>query len=151
MENASKALIIAGAILLSILIIALGMSVYNSSSSVTDGANMDAQEISAHNSNFISYEGTKKGSQLSGLLTAIQNNNNDRDDRKIVVSVSSTTTSYNKAPLGISDGKVYLNNSNSNYKNIRDELASMGATTFKVSFGYNSDGLINYCEIHINK
>ena len=37
MENASKALIIAGAILLSILIIAIGMFIYNSASStITD-------------------------------------------------------------------------------------------------------------------
>ena len=39
MENASKALIIAGAILLSILIIAIGMYIYNSSTnSITNAA-----------------------------------------------------------------------------------------------------------------
>ena len=46
MENASKALIIAGAILLSIAIIGVGMFVYNSvSGTITDAADMTQQEI----------------------------------------------------------------------------------------------------------
>ena len=41
MENASKALIIAGAILLSILIIGLGMYIYQQANSATSGTNLD--------------------------------------------------------------------------------------------------------------
>ena len=60
MENASKALIIAGAILLSILIITLGLGVYNNASSSMKNASLDPQELQAHNSQFLAYEGRQK-------------------------------------------------------------------------------------------
>ena len=47
MENASKALIIAGAILLSIAIIGIGMAVFQMASGTISSANMSAQEIEA--------------------------------------------------------------------------------------------------------
>ena len=98
MENASKALIIAGAILLSILIIALGMRIYNSSSSVTGGADLSAQEISSHNAQFEAYEGRQKGTQVKTLLNAIEKNNTEYTDRTIeidkgtITEIKSTTT-----------------------------------------------------------
>ena len=51
MENASKALIIAGAILISILIIAIGMYIYSSSTSSIENAisSMNTQEVQAFN------------------------------------------------------------------------------------------------------
>lgn len=60
MENASKALIIAGAILLSILIIGLGMFIYQQASGAMGNANLDPQKIQAYNSEFTSYEGDRK-------------------------------------------------------------------------------------------
>ena len=52
MENASKALIMAGAILIAIMIISLGILVFSRmSSSAKSAANMDEQEISNFNSN----------------------------------------------------------------------------------------------------
>ena len=49
MENASKALIIAGAILLAIVIISLGLIVVNNTRNVTDNTNLSEQEIQAFN------------------------------------------------------------------------------------------------------
>ena len=56
MENASKALLIAGAILLCILIIAIGMFIYNSASStITDSmSTLSTQEVDAFNNQFTS-------------------------------------------------------------------------------------------------
>ncbi len=73
MENASKALIIAGAILISILIIAIGMYIYTSSTSSINGAiaGMDKQEIQAANSQWLNYEGKQKGTQVKTLITDI--------------------------------------------------------------------------------
>ena len=70
MENASKALIIAGAILLSILIIAIGMYIYTSSQATIQNSmtDMNTQEIQAFNSNFTTYEGKQTGSQVKALL-----------------------------------------------------------------------------------
>ncbi len=57
MENASKALIIAGAILLSILIIAIGMYIYNSSTNSIYGAatQISQQDIAAFNNQLDMY------------------------------------------------------------------------------------------------
>lgn len=70
MENASKALIIAGAILLSILIIAIGMFVYNSAQSTINDSlsQMSTSEKNAFNSAFTGYQGNQTGSQVKSLL-----------------------------------------------------------------------------------
>ena len=57
MENASKALIIAGAILLAIVIISLGLIVVNNVRNVTDNTNLSEQEIQSFNAKFTAYEG----------------------------------------------------------------------------------------------
>ena len=75
MENASKALIIAGAILLSILIIALGMRVYNSANAAVAGADLSDTEVQAFNAKFESYDGTQKGSSVRALISAVNNIN----------------------------------------------------------------------------
>lgn len=70
MENASKALLIAGAILLAILIIAIGMYIYNSAQTTIQDAmiSMSTQEIEAFNNQFESYKGKQKGSQINSLI-----------------------------------------------------------------------------------
>lgn len=71
MENASKALIIAGSILLSILIIALGMYIFGQAGNSTDTSQLSALEISAFNEKFNKYEGSQTGTQVSSLLDAL--------------------------------------------------------------------------------
>ena len=70
MENASKALLIAGAILLCILIIAIGMFIYNSASStITDSlTSLSTQEVEAFNNQFSSYQGIQKGTNVKNLI-----------------------------------------------------------------------------------
>ena len=63
MENASKALIIAGAILLSILIISLGIVVVTNTRSTIDKANVNQTEVETFNSKITAYVGTGKTSQ----------------------------------------------------------------------------------------
>ena len=78
MENASKALIIAGAILLSILIIAIGMFIYTSSqSTISDSlTQMNTQEIEAFNSQFTIYGGQQTGAKVKTMVgTLIANAN----------------------------------------------------------------------------
>ena len=82
MENASKALIIAGAILLSIAIIGVGMYVYNNvSSTIQKGADMSTQEIAAYNQEFTIYEGAKvRGANVKTLCDKVNNHNLAADD-----------------------------------------------------------------------
>lgn len=87
MENASKALIIAGAILLSILIIAIGMYIYNSSTNSITGAvnQISQQEIDAFNQPWEMYEGTQTGSNVRALISKLNSNatNNTEEETRL--------------------------------------------------------------------
>ncbi len=127
MENASKALIIAGAILLSILIIALGMNIYNSASSATGNADMSAQEIDSHNQTFTAYEGRIKGTQVRTLLNMIAKNNEEYEDRQI-------TTNFAGSDITSTIGDTL--------KTVKTN------TTYNVTFEYGgADRIINQCDI----
>lgn len=56
MENASKALIIAGAILLAILLITLGIFVFTQAQDTLGSINLSEQEVLAFNNKFLAYE-----------------------------------------------------------------------------------------------
>ena len=94
MENASKALIIAGAILLAILIISLGIMIYQQASGVVNNNAMSEVDISSFNQKFIQYTGTNvRGAQVNALLNQIQTNNvtyQDDESRQVTVTVSAT-------------------------------------------------------------
>ena len=62
MENASKALIIAGAILISILLISVAIMVLGSTNGIQEqmGSQMSAQEVRTFNAQFSNYIGTRK-------------------------------------------------------------------------------------------
>ena len=69
MENASKALIIAGAILLAILIISLGIMIYNQAAGVANGDAINQVDISSFNAQFTQYEGDHvRGGQVNALI-----------------------------------------------------------------------------------
>ena len=61
MENASKALIIAGLI----LIIALGMYIFSSSSSVTDDNTLSRMQVSTSNGKFNKYKGLQNRTNVN--------------------------------------------------------------------------------------
>lgn len=75
MENASKALIIAGAILLAILLISLGIMIFNQAQDVTKNSGMSKAEIQSFNSQFTKYEGTRKGSEIKALIQEVNSSN----------------------------------------------------------------------------
>ncbi len=95
MENASKALIIAGAILLSILIIALGIYVFNMAKNATNTDSLNELDIQQFNSKFTDYEGRVLGSSVANLLENVMTNatqNKDAEERLMdVVYVDSRT------------------------------------------------------------
>jgi hypothetical protein len=76
MENASKALIIAGAILISILIISFGVIILGQGSEVINNADMSEAEVSSFNGKFEAYEGTKvNGSNVKQMVKIVYQNN----------------------------------------------------------------------------
>ena len=93
MENASKALIIAGAILISILLISLGILIYNQATNITNGQQMTEVEVSSYNSKFTQYEGEKvTGTQVRALINQVNTSNSSEDNinvnRKVTLESS---------------------------------------------------------------
>ncbi|MGN1270383.1 MAG: hypothetical protein ACI4UX_00025 [Clostridia bacterium] len=87
MENASKALIIAGSVLIAILLISLGLLIFKSTSGTTDqtqelGKTLEVQQF---NSQFLKYCGESvKGSQVRTLCEVIiAHNANSKNQVKI--------------------------------------------------------------------
>ena len=99
MENASKALIMAGSILIAIIIISLGIMVFrNMSGSVEKEANLTKQQIAAFNSKISPYLGESvSGSQVNALMELVRTintkaNNEGDTAKKITVNGSETVT-----------------------------------------------------------
>ena len=97
MENASKALIIAGAILLAILIISLGIMIYNQASGVVDSNAMDEAAVTSFNQRFRQYEGNNiRGSNVNAMIDAIiQNNLTNSDDSSKQITIITTGLTAN--------------------------------------------------------
>lgn len=76
MENATKALLIAAAVLVAILIISLGLVVYNMASETIDSVNFSGQEVTAFNDKFVQYQGSDiRGSEVNAMLKTVLNSN----------------------------------------------------------------------------
>lgn len=98
MENASKALIIAGAILLAILIISLGIMIFGQASGVVDPGAMDEVAVSTFNQKFEQYAGDNvRGANVNALIsTVVQNNLTNSGDKSKQVSVTFNGTAKNE-------------------------------------------------------
>lgn len=93
MENASKALIIAGAILLSILLISLGIMVYNNAKGTISDANLDAETAQAFNTKITQYCGSgKSGTTMNSLMDAIAASNGAQKGKAAQHFISYNTT-----------------------------------------------------------
>lgn len=109
MENASKALIIAGAILLAILIIGLGVFIFQKAKSATNMDDLDSQAVEAHNSTFQNYEGTINGTQAKALIDAVRNNNQRMPDLgDITVNTKSANADLANIKNGFEATKQYI-------------------------------------------
>ena len=128
MENASKALIIAGAILLAILIISLGILIYNQAAGIANGNAMSEVEITQFNTQFTQYEGRQSGSTVRALLQKVISNNlnADDDDKKVEVKDSAGTTLVGTSTTDMPG---------------TDKVSTSGY--YEVSFTYGSSGSSN--------
>ena len=140
MENASKALLIAGAILIAILLIGIGMMVFNSITGVTGqvGQQADAMEIQMFNSKFEKYEGTRvSGSNVKALVRDINANNVSYvDDESMQITVKGNGSGLTSSTWGKGKPVTVTGIVNTN--------ASYSVTAYKNIAGY-------ICEIEITK
>ena len=108
MENSSKALIIAGAILLSILIIGLGMFIYQQAAGAMEGVNMNSQEVQAYNSQFLNYEGQRNGASVRALCDLVRNHNNSNaNDTSLQIGIVYGQKGVEKTEDNIDDEVTY--------------------------------------------
>lgn len=116
MENASKALIIAGAILISIVLIAVGVMVVNGANGAIDTAigSMSDNEKQVFNQKFEPFEGRQKGSSVKSLLSAIITNNAraaEDGSTSVSVTMESASISNTTEESEVSRGKSGIQNS----------------------------------------
>ncbi len=97
MENASKALIIAGAILLAILLISLGIMIFNQAQDTVSGSGMDQAAVTSFNNQLLKYEGSKKGTMVKAMIQEVlainaESDNNDSISVQVQFNSEAATT-----------------------------------------------------------
>lgn len=111
MENASKALIIVGAVLIAILLIGFGVMIMNNSTSQVSPDALNSQAAQTHNAQFNNYTGkTNSAAQIKQLMNIITSNNvtgktADTPQKVYVYYIpqSTTTTGGKAAETGFYD------------------------------------------------
>lgn len=163
MENASKALIIAGAILVSIMIIGLGVVILNNVRDTITGADLHSEEAQANNEKFVSLFGeNRSASEVKGLINQIRSNNITKENDKGGLGViyillkekgkESTLVPATTASKAIQNGRRYEVNtpnddsiSETNF--LKDNTYSKTGGTTKQDAAYYYNGFIRAIEI----
>ena len=109
MENASKALLIAGSVLIVILLIAVGVRIYSSTQGVTESTEgtMTATQKAQFNSKFTQYIGTKTEAQTRALINTVISSN--ATNNLYVVKINGNSPDMNMPLQDINTIKVELN------------------------------------------
>lgn len=134
MENASKALIIAGAILLSISIIGIGMYIFQQASGAMGNVGLETEQVATYNEPFTRYDGDRvQGSQVIQLITLIRNHNvTHQQDPSENISITKTGTPSSQPQTTVIDAAT----TNSARQGIQ------AGQYYKVQLGYGPDGRI---------
>lgn len=158
MENASKALIIAASVLVAILIIALGVTIFNRASNSADTSSLDQTEINMFNQKFERYANSQLGSQVKSLISfAISNAGTNKED---VIKLPTVTLDKKMGASGSPEDYNIADNANGgvsitndtthqtyveNLGKIRSAITSTHPYT--VNLDYGTGGLVSKIEI----
>lgn len=142
MENASKALLIAAAILIAIMLIGLGILVLSGGQSMVESGvlQMTAQEKDMFNLSFSRYEGTTiTGTNVRALIGNIMSSNstNKEIEGKLVSITGDSTYTVTKEDLKTNSISAYRATINT-------------GATYSVKLSYGNNGLVNSIEIKKN-
>lgn len=101
MENASKALLIAGAILIVIVLISIGMMIVSSSQDTIGqvGDLTTGQAVRTFNEQYQNYQGDQRGASVKTLLNLVSVNNSSNSSGR---TISITITDSKKAEANLS-------------------------------------------------
>lgn len=145
MENASKALIIAASVLVAILLVAMGVTIFNKAQNSADTTNLDQTEINMFNSKFERYSNNQLGSQVKSLISfAISNASTNKDDPvKLPQVILVDDTTANGGPTTEAALQKYIDDLGM----IRNHLVS--TRTYNVGCHYAGTGLIDSITITV--
>lgn len=143
MENASKALIMAASILLAILIIGLGVTIFNKAQNSANTTDLEGAEITMFNAKFERYSDRQLGSQVKSLISfAISNASQKQDDPSQLPTVTCTgATTATGGATASNNIQTYINA----LSNIRNVIIS--THTYTVTPIYGANGLITTINI----
>ena len=137
MENASKALIIAGAILLSILIISLGIVIWRQAADVINSTSMSDMEKETFNAKFEQYQGESvRGANVNALLQQMITSNSD----ELNIAANRKVTLLSTTAKGVNDEVIALGGENES----NDQISVRAKTSkvYKVKCNYTK-GLVS--------
>lgn len=144
MENASKALLIAGAILICILLIAIGMYIYNSAQGTiqTAAGQMGQQDKEMYNSMIKKYVGnSKKGSDVKQMIEDVisQNSQYVNESGKFISIHATGIPNYTDDTNTLAKANVYEGNKtgDNNQENIDAARDMYRELKQKISAGKN--------------
>lgn len=169
MENASKALIIAGSILVSILIIGLGVYIYNkAASTVRRGGDLTSQEAQAQNQQFQSYFGERvSAAVIKQMLGLVRSNNitgsTAEETKSIAIYYQDGNTLKYESPTAMMSilkaGKTYFVGTANDYVDKKDEDPTLGSdnnarapgdTANEKDAAYYTSGFLRIITIRVN-
>ena len=149
MENASKALIIAASILVAIMIVALGVRIFNGARRSADTTSLDSAEITMFNQKFERFSGKQSGSNVKSLCSfAISNASTNKEEPSKLPKIK-----YNKgdgdAPNNQTESSINASKEIDKYINIIGKIRSGIVVThsYNVDFSYGESGLISQITI----
>ena len=127
MENASKALIIAGAILLAILLISLGIIIFSQAQDTVNNSGMTQAEVQTFNGQLVKYEGDQKGTVVKTMIQEVLAINNNGSGYTITVNVNGTAISTTNPTKDINNASTY------NVELVYDTTGTGRVTTINVT------------------
>ncbi len=134
MENASKALIIAGAILLSILIIALGVYIFNIAKGSMDTKQVDTLARNSFNSQFEQYDGRCIGSSvrdlIGNMISAVADNKDSDDKLPDITYIDAENKGPKSAREVGSNGVIVSNVENTNITAMNKLKSAISSTHY---------------------
>lgn len=163
MENVSKALLIAGAILLAVLIISIGLYIVNRTNSTMSlgEAELNYVKINAFNSKYETYEGIQQGKNVRKILHyAIQDNNvllgNDQKSPSVINRCINIRSNHPKILEAFSSNASMISGLTTRDYGVRyaeniEQISGVinPAGKYKISFSYSvANGYI--WEIHVD-
>lgn len=121
MENATKALLIAAAVLIAIILISLGLAVVRQGQEAVQDADLSEAEATQFNSKFTMYDGSNVStSRVNALYNAVFSHNNQEraagTNNFVIIKDTSTTVSADVKDLAKDATKVPKKGGSAYYK-----------------------------------